>query len=153
MKLTGRRGLGRLLWRQSTRIGAFVMIKSYNPSTVAPPFAHYSHGVEAPANARWLHISGQVGVKPDGRLAEGAEAQMEQAWRNLFVILEAAGMTRQDLVKVSAFLIVSAADVGLFRRVRDRMLEGAVPASTLIFVAGLANPEWLVEIEAVAAAE
>ena len=106
-----------------------------------------------PASARWLHISGQVGVKPDGRLAEGAEAQMEQAWRNLFAILEAAGMTRQDLVKVTAFLTVDAADVGLSRRVRDRMLESAAPASTLIFVAGLASPKWLVEIEATAAAE
>ena len=129
------------------------MIKSYNPSTVAPPFSHYSHGVEASANARWLHISGQVGVKPDGSLAEGAEAQMEQAWRNLFAILDAAGMAKRDLVKVTAFLTLDAADVGLFRRVRDRMLEGAAPASTLIFVAGLASPKWLVEIEATAAAE
>jgi 2-iminobutanoate/2-iminopropanoate deaminase len=129
------------------------MLKSYNPSTVAPPFSRYSHGVEAPANARWLHISGQVGVKPDGRVAEGAEAQMEQAWRNIFALLEAAGMTKRDLVKVTAFLIVDAVDIGLFRRVRDRMLEGAAPATTGIFVAGLANPEWLVEIEATAAAE
>jgi 2-iminobutanoate/2-iminopropanoate deaminase len=129
------------------------MLKSYNPSTVAPPFSRYSHGVEAPANARWLHISGQVGVKPDGRVAEGAEAQMEQAWRNIFALLEAAGMTKRDLVKVTAFLTVDAVDIGLFRRVRDRMLEGAAPATTGIFVAGLANPEWLVEIEATAAAE
>jgi 2-iminobutanoate/2-iminopropanoate deaminase len=129
------------------------MLKSYNPSTVAPPFSRYSHGVEAPANARWLHISGQVGVKPDGRVAEGAEAQMEQAWRNIFALLEAADMTKRDLVKVTAFLIVDAVDIGLFRRVRDRMLEGAAPATTGIFVAGLANPEWLVEIEATAAAE
>jgi enamine deaminase RidA (YjgF/YER057c/UK114 family) len=129
------------------------MLKSYNPSTVAPPFSRYSHGVEAPANARWLHISGQVGVKPDGRVAEGTEAQMEQAWRNIFAILDAAGMTKRDLVKVTAFLTVDAADIGLFRRVRDRMLEGAAPATTGIFVAGLANPDWLVEIEAVAAAE
>jgi 2-iminobutanoate/2-iminopropanoate deaminase len=136
-----------------TKIGVVVMLKSYNPSTVAPPFSRYSHGVEAPANARWLHISGQVGVKPDGRVAEGAEAQMEQAWRNIFALLEAAGMTKRDLVKVTAFLTVDAVDIGLFRRVRDRMLEGAAPATTGIFVAGLANPEWLVEIEATAAAE
>ena len=128
------------------------MIKSYNPKTVAPPFAHYSHGVEAPASARWLHISGQVGVKPDGSLAEGAEAQIEQTWRNIFAILEAAGMTKRDLVKVTAFLTLDAADVSLSRQVRDRMLEGAEPAHTLVFVARLANPEWLVEIEATAAA-
>jgi enamine deaminase RidA (YjgF/YER057c/UK114 family) len=128
------------------------MARHHNPSTVAPPFSSYSHGVEAPASARWLHISGQIGVKPDGTLADGAEAQMEQAWRNIFAILEAAGMTRQDLVKTTVFLTVHA-DTALARRVRERMLAGATPASTLIYVAGLARPDFLIEIEAIAAAE
>ena len=87
--------------------------------------AHYSHGVEAPANRASVHISGQVGVKPDGSLAEGAEAQIEQAWRNIFAILEAAGMTKRDLVMVTAYLARDAPDVDLSRRVRDPMLEGA----------------------------
>ena len=38
------------------------MLKRHNPATVAAPFSRYSHGVEAPDNARWLVISGQVGV-------------------------------------------------------------------------------------------
>jgi enamine deaminase RidA (YjgF/YER057c/UK114 family) len=128
------------------------MVKHHNPPTVAPPFSRYSHGVEVPAGARWLHISGQIGVKPDGTLADGAEAQMEQAWRNIFAILEAAGMTRHDLVKTTVFLTVHA-DTALARGVRDRMLAGATPASTLIFVAGLARPDFLIEIEAIAAAD
>jgi enamine deaminase RidA (YjgF/YER057c/UK114 family) len=128
------------------------MVKHHNPSTVAPPFSSYSHGVEAAAGARWLHISGQIGVRPDGSLAPGAEAQMEQAWRNVFAILDAAGMSRRDLVKTTIFLTAQG-DVGLARQVRERMLEGAAPASTLIFVAGLARPEWVVEIEAISAAE
>ncbi len=128
------------------------MLKHHNPPTVAPPFSRYSHGVEGAASARWLHISGQLGVKPDGTLAEGAEAQMEQAWRNIFAILEAAGMTKRDLVKTTVFLTVHG-DTALARRVRDRMLDGATPASTLIFVAGLARPDFLIEIEAIAAAE
>ena len=127
------------------------MVKHHNPSTVAPPFSSYSHGVEAAAGARWLHISGQIGVRPDGTLADGAEAQMEQAWRNVFAILDAAGMTRRDLVKTTIFLTVHG-DTGLARRVRERMLEGATPASTLLFVAGLARPDFLIEIEAIAAA-
>lgn len=128
------------------------MPKHHNPPTVAAPFSSYSHGVEAAASARWLHISGQVGVRPDGSLAQGAEAQIEQAWRNILAILEAAGMTKRDLVKTTIYLSVHV-DVGLARQVRERMLEGVVPASTLIFVAGLARPDWLVEIEAIAAAE
>ena len=127
------------------------MLKPYIPKTVAPPFSRYSHGIEAPDNASWLHVSGQVGVSPEGKVLDGAEAQIEQAWRNVLSVLEAAGMGPRDLVKVTTFLI-SRADLPTARAVRDRMLQGAAPASTLIFVPGLASPDWLVEIEAIAAA-
>lgn len=126
------------------------MLKQYKPQTVAPPFSRYSHGVEAPAGARWLYISGQVGVAPDGKIADGAEAQIEQAWRNVLSVLEAAGMGPGDLVKVTTFLI-DRDHLPIARSVRDRMLGGAEPASTLLFVSGLAGPDWLVEIEAIAA--
>jgi 2-iminobutanoate/2-iminopropanoate deaminase len=128
------------------------MLKRHNPKAVAPPFSRYSHGLEVPGDARWLHISGQVGVAPEGKVADGAEAQIEQAWRNVLSVLEAAGMGPRDLVKVTTFLI-NRADLPTARAVRDRMLQGAAPASTLLFVAGLASPDWLVEIEAIAAAE
>lgn len=126
------------------------MLKTYNPQTVAPPFSRYSHGVEVSAGARWLYISGQVGVTPEGKVADGAAAQIEQAWRNVLSVLEAAGMGPRDLVKVTTFLI-DRADLPTARTVRDSMLQGAEPASTLLFVAGLASPDWLVEIEAIAA--
>ena len=99
------------------------MIKHYKPDSVAPPFSRYSHAVEAPAAARCLHVSGQIGVMRDGTIAEGAEAQLEQAWRNIFAILEAAGMTKRDLVKTTTFLTPHAADVGLSRRVRERIVS------------------------------
>ena len=126
------------------------MLEHFNPKTVAPPFSRYSHGVEAPDNARWLHVSGQVGVTPEGQMLDGAEAQIEQAWRNVLSVLAAAGMGPRDLVKVTTFLI-DRADLPTARAVRDRMLQGAEPASTLLFVAGLASPDWQVEIEAIAA--
>ena len=122
-----------------------------NPKTVPPPFATYSQGVETDPALRWLCISGQVGVTPDGRLMEGAEEQVRQTWRNILAVLDDAGMGPQDLVKVTN-LIVRREDVGVLRRVRTEMLGSVEPASTLIIVAGLANPDWLVEIEAVAAA-
>ncbi len=127
------------------------MLKKHNPSAIAAAFSRYSLGVEAPATARWLYVSGQVGVAPDGAFANGPEAQMEAAWRNVLAILDAAGMGPGDLVKVTVFL-TRAEDVGLYREVRDRMLAGAEPASTLIVITALAHPDWLVEIEAVAAA-
>ncbi len=125
-------------------------MRHLNPETVAPPLSRYSHAVEVPEGVRTLHVSGQVGVAPDGKLAEGAEAQLEQAWRNLLAILAAAGMGQEHIVKVTAFL-TPGVDIGTYRTVRDRMLGGAAPASTLLVVAGLASPAYLCEIEAIAA--
>jgi len=102
------------------------MLKHHNPPAVAPTFSRYSHGVEAPANLRWLHASGQVGVTPEGKVADGAEAQIEQAWRNVLSVLAAAGMGPHDLVKVTTFLI-NRADLPTARAVRERMLEGPSP--------------------------
>lgn len=127
------------------------MLSKHNPSTIAAAFSSYSLGVEAPAQARWLHVSGQVGVAPDGGLAQGAEAQMETAFRNILAILGSAGMGPHDLVKLTVFLTRSE-DIGRYRQVRDRMLAGATPASTLLVISALADPDWLVEIEAIAAA-
>ena len=127
------------------------MLTRHSPESIARPFSDYAHGVEVPGGARWLHISGQVGVKPDGALAEGAEAQMEQAWRNLLAILAEAGMGPENLVKMTS-LLTRREDVVLFRQVRQRLLVGAPIASTMMIVAGLAHPDWLVEIEAIAAA-
>ena len=126
------------------------MHSMHNPGGIAPPFSRYAHGVGAQESARWLHISGQVGVTADGSLAEGLVAQMEQTWRNLLAVLESAGMGASDLVKVTAYL-TRQEDVAHYRGIRDRMLGGAETASTLVIVAGLAHPDWLVEIEAVAA--
>ncbi len=128
------------------------MLRKHNPSAIAAAFSSYSLAVEAPAQARWLYVSGQVGVAPDGAFANGPEAQMEAAWRNVLAILESAAMGAGDLVKVTAYL-TRAEDTGLYRQVRDRMLAGAEPASTLIVISALAHPDWLVEIEAVAAAD
>jgi len=127
------------------------MLTAHNPAAAAAAFSRYSLGVEVPPQARWLFVSGQVGVDPEGRLAEGAKAQMRRCWQNIFAILAEAGMGAGDLVRINAYL-TRAEDVALYRDVRDEMLDGAAPASTLVVVQALAQPGWLVEIEAVAAA-
>ena len=126
------------------------MLKPINPPTIAPPFSRYSQAVEVPAGARWLHISGQVGVRPDGTLEQGFTAQAERAWDNLLAILAAAGMGPADVVKANVYL-TQGSDLAESRRIRDLKLAGAAPASTLAVVAALANPAWLFEVEAVAA--
>jgi enamine deaminase RidA (YjgF/YER057c/UK114 family) len=75
---------------------------------------------------------------------------MEQVWRNIFAVLAAAQMNAHNIVKVTAFL-TRREDLADYREVRDRMMRDARPASSLVFVSGLASPDWLVEIEAVAA--
>ena len=125
-------------------------LEPINPPTVPASFSRYSQGVVAPGAARWLHVSGQVGIPVGGTLPDIFEEQARNAWRNVLGVLEGAGMTAADLVKVTAF-VTRQSDVGQYRTVRDSMLGEAKPASTLVVVAGLADPRWLVEIEAVAA--
>ena len=127
------------------------MTRAYHPDNIAPPFGNYSHAVEIPAGSRCLNISGQVGVRPDGAMAEGFAGQVEWAWRNILAILDEADMTVDNLVKCTGFL-TRAEDVAGYREARDRFLGAARPASTLLIVSALAAPDWLVEIEAVAAA-
>jgi len=126
------------------------MVSYIQTDEAPPPFSAYSQAVSVPAGARTLHVSGQVGVTPDGTLLEGEEAQHEQTWRNILAILAADGMGPADIVHAQGF-ITGPSGVPLFRTVRDRMLGGARPASTLLIVAGLADPKWLVEISVIAA--
>jgi 2-iminobutanoate/2-iminopropanoate deaminase len=126
------------------------MNRKYNPSTIAPPGGRYTHAIEVPPGARWLHLSGQVGVAPDGSTPEGIAAQTENCFRNIMAILADAGMSLADVVKISVFLIRDA-DIAGFRAARDRLIGEALPASTLLVVSRLARPEWLIEIEAIAA--
>jgi len=125
-------------------------MKPHTPSTVAPPAALYVHGMEVPAGARWLFISGQIGVHPDGRPGASARAQAEIIWRNIQTILWSAGMGVTDIVKLTTYS-TAAEHLPVLREVRERVLAGHLPASTLLIVAGLAKPEWLVEVEVYAA--
>lgn len=124
----------------------------YVATTNAPkPFSRYSQATEVAHGSRLVFVSGQVGARPDGSLPDSEEGQHEQAWRNVLGILRSEGLGPRDIADVTAY-VTSPAGVPVYRQVRDRMLEGAVPASTLIVVAGLADPRWTVEIQVVAAA-
>ena len=117
----------------------------------SPPVeGSYPQAVEVTGPSRWLYLSGQIPVAPDGALAPGFTAQCEQVWDNIETQLSAAGMTLDNLVKVTTFL--SDRTYALENReVRVRRLAGRQPALTVI-VTGIFDEAWLVEIEAVAAA-
>jgi Endoribonuclease L-PSP len=78
--------------------GAAGAIKTYNPPNVAAPLGPYSHAVEAPPNARWLYIAGQIGNAPDGSMVADVEGQAEQCWKNIEAILAAADVGVENLV-------------------------------------------------------
>ena len=124
-------------------------MKVHNPSTIAAPLGRYSNGISAPGEGRWLHIAGQIGVRPDGTMAEGFADQAQAAWTNLVAILSDAGMTVDHLVKVNHYL-VQASDLADYNPIRTRFLGEARPASTLIVVQALAKAEWRFEVDAVA---
>jgi enamine deaminase RidA (YjgF/YER057c/UK114 family) len=125
-------------------------IQLHNPGDIAPPFSCYSHGASAPSGARWLHVSGQVGVTPEGNVPDDPQKQIELAWDNLIAVLADAGMTVRDLVKIDGF-ITRPDLVPLYRKEREKRFAGHAAATTMVIVAGLAEPNLLVEIQAVAA--
>jgi 2-iminobutanoate/2-iminopropanoate deaminase len=128
------------------------MHKRLNPGTIAPPVPAgcFSHAIEVAPNARWLYISGQAGVRSDGGTPADFAGQAEQTFANIRAILEDAGMEVGDLVKLVVY-ILRPQDLPDLRRVRNQFLGEARPAQTLVRVAGLAVPDWLIEVEAVAA--
>ena len=123
----------------------------HDPAGAVGAASRYSQAVETAAGMRWLHLSGQIGLRPDGSLPPDEAGQHEQAWSNVLALLAAAGMDATHVVRVNGY-VTSAAEVSRYREARDRALEGACPASTLVIVAGLVVPELVVEIEATAAA-
>jgi len=118
-----------------------------NPKTVHPPVGPYSHQVEVPGSPRWLAIAGQVGRTLDGKVPEDPIEQVELALENLRRNLEAAGMEVADVVKWNWYL-VGQVDPVRRREVTLAWLGGHEPASTLVYVAALAAPEYRVEVEA-----
>ena len=95
--------------------------------------------------------AGQIARNPDGTIADGIAAQVERTLQNLLEVLDAAGMGPANLVKMTTYL-TDRAHGSVFREVRDRMIGAPAPAETMIVIAGLARPEMLIEIEAIAAA-
>jgi len=125
-------------------------VKKHNPSGVAGPFATYSHGIELEGPHRFLFGAGQTGVAADGSIGDGIEAQTELVWQNIKTVLAAADMEISDIVQLN-MLLVDRQDHAAAAAIREAVLDGHRPASTLMYVAGLAKLEWLIEIDFIAA--
>jgi enamine deaminase RidA (YjgF/YER057c/UK114 family) len=125
-------------------------IERNNPTDLsAPPTGVYSHLVAA--SGKQLFIAGQLPRDKAGNLVgpNDIAAQYRQAWANVLTALRAAGLGSEHLVKTTMF-VVGESNLSGIRNVRQEFLLPDPPATTMVVVAGLAQPGALIEIEAIA---
>jgi enamine deaminase RidA (YjgF/YER057c/UK114 family) len=132
------------------------MNKQYlNPKELGAAPKFYSHAVSFAGQAKLVYVSGQVSWGPDGRVVGAGDmrAQCEQVFKNLTAVLAAAGAGWGDIVKMNSYMVnLNAENVATFREARAAYLKpGQMPASTLVGVTSLVQPELLLEVEVVAA--
>lgn len=125
-------------------------LRIINPPSIHPPFALYAHGVVVPASADTLFCSGQLGIAPDAAVSPDVEGQAALCFQSIAAILAGAGMALGDLVRLNAY-VTGREHLEGYMAVRDRFVTSPPPASTLVIVSGFARPEFVIEIEAVAA--
>ena len=129
--------------------GVRSVIQRLNPPGLSTPTG-YSHIVSA-KGGRTIYISGQVAFDAKGQLVGRGDltAQTKQVFANLDTALKAAGATFNDVVKTNYYML-DASQVQVIREVRAQYFTKELPASTLVQVGRLANPDFLLEIEVVA---
>jgi enamine deaminase RidA (YjgF/YER057c/UK114 family) len=122
-----------------------------NPFPIVPP--GYTHVVVV-HEGKTVYVSGQVPVNDKGETVGKGDfrAQVVQVYENLKTALTAAGASFSDVVKMNTYVVnYQPADVAVIREVRRNYLPAAnPPASTLVGVQALVNPDFRIEIEAVA---
>lgn len=123
-------------------------VERINPEAIAPPRG-YSHVVK---DGSTIYIAGQVARDRDGKTVGvgDAKAQTEQVFKNLEAALAAAGGNLSHIVKINTFM-THREDLLAYREVRTKYLPSDnLPASTLVLCSGLADPDFRIEIEAIA---
>ena len=116
----------------------------------APAAPTYHQAMEVSGASRILFISGQIPVAVDGSIPDNFADQSRLAWKNVIAQLAAAGMTLDNLVKVTIFLS-DRKYIADYRSTRDEALGGRKVALTTI-ITDIFDERWLLEIEAIAAA-
>ena len=130
------------------------MARTITPKGFSAPLGMYSHGMITPGGDLVV-VAGQVGVGPTGALAgPDIGSQTRQVFANVRAIVEAAGCSMADVVRLQTFL-VSADDIPGFMKARQEIFPalfptGAYPPNTLVVVSRLVRPELKVEVEAMA---
>ena len=126
------------------------MHKPLSPTSIHPAFSRYSLGIEVSSRSRYVFCSGQVGITADGAIPVDCAGQTRVCFDNIAAVLAEAGMGFGDVVKLSAF-VTGREHLAEYMKVRNELFPEPFPASTLMIVTGFARPEFVVEIEAIAA--
>ena len=127
------------------------MHKSLSPSSIHPPFAPYSHGMEIVSRSRMVFCSGQLGIGPDKAIPADCAGQAALCFDNIRAILAEGGMGLEHIVRINAF-VTGREHLKPYMDVRNALFAEPYPASTLMIVSGFAREEFVVEIEVIAAA-
>jgi enamine deaminase RidA (YjgF/YER057c/UK114 family) len=128
--------------------------KIVNPDTLYDPGAYgFSHSIQATGKTR-VYCAGQVAWNKDYKIvgADDFRVQMRQAFDNLKLVLAASGATPEHVVQIRTYVVNHTTDkLPVISEETTRFFDKAAPRpNTLIGVAALALPEFMVEIEAVA---
>jgi 2-iminobutanoate/2-iminopropanoate deaminase len=117
----------------------------------AKPVANYKMATRM-EGGQLLYISGQVAWDTSGNIVGkgDARAQARQAFQNLRQVLQATGGDLKDLMKITTY-ITNIEDFPAVAEARSEVFQGELPASTLIVVKSLFHPDFLIEVEGVAA--
>lgn len=126
-------------------------IQTSNPAGVYAPTGQYSQVARVPSGSDMLFISGQGPQAEDGRIVGVGDmtAQAEQIFHNLQTILAAHGATFAHVAKATTY-ITDMSRLAEFNAVRAKYYGSAKPASALVAVTALVDPDWLLEVELVA---
>lgn len=127
------------------------MSTARNPESIPAPAGRYVHQIEVVNPSRILFISGQIGIKADGSVPADPIEQLDIAMTYVMANIEAAGLGVDSLTKVTTYAVGELDPAGR-RAVLDKHLGAHVSCSTFVFVAALARPDFLVEVDAWAAA-
>ncbi len=127
--------------------------REVNPSSWQEQFG-FQQGIEVTSAELVLYCAGQISIDSEGNPVPGdMAAQAAQAFDNLEAVLEGAGMTLANIVRLNYYVTSVEQFREAGQQIRTRLASGGCrPTSTLLEVAGLARPEYLIEIEATAVA-
>ncbi|HET9260310.1 MAG TPA: RidA family protein [Acidimicrobiia bacterium] len=119
-----------------------------DPEGVAPPAGHYSHGIIA--SGRMLFVAGQVALDEQGNLVGKGDpaVQARQILTNMQRVIESAGGRMADVARSTVYL-TSYEYRSEVAAVRTEFFPEPPPANTLLVVSALADPDFLVEMDAI----